>query len=147
MAIPPRSADTHEHHRGPTAALPRTLAAGLVVVLLEALALLASAALFLVELLSSGASDVAVAVFLVLFAAGIAAALVGAARSLRRGRRGGRAPVLGWQVLQGATALAVLQVTGAVPVAVWTASVALASAAVVVVLMLTPSAVRFTTSG
>ena len=117
------------------------------VLLLEAVALAATGVWFLVELARSGASDVPLALFLVVFAAGIAAALVLAARALRAGRRGGRAPAIGWQLLQGATAVTILQVPGAHTVALWGAWTALAAAVVVLVLALTPQAVRYTAGG
>lgn len=144
MATPPRPADVVDESPGPAAPLPRTMRVGLAVVLLEAGALVATAAWFVIELVRDGSSSVGVALFLVLFALAVAGLLAVAARSLRRGGRGGRAPVLGWQVLQGATAIAVLQVRGAGSIALMVAAGALAVAAVVVVMLLTPSSVRFT---
>ena len=126
---------------------PRALAVALGVLLLEAAALAATSVWFLVELIRSGASDVPLALFLVVFAAGIAATLVFAARALQAGRRGGRAPAIGWQLLQGATAVTVLQVPDVQTGALWGAWTALAAAVVVVVLALTPRAVRHTAGG
>ena len=73
-------------------------------------------------------------VFLAVFALGVAAALVAAGRTVALGRRGARGPIVTWQVLQAATATTVLGVPAARPWAV----AAVAVAAVVVLLVLTP---------
>jgi hypothetical protein len=76
---------------------------------LEALALAGAAVLVLVELLSGGSLSVGVSVFLVVFAAGVAAVLVASARGLLRGQRWARSPVATWQLLQGVVAFSWLQ--------------------------------------
>ena len=146
MATPPRPAGVNVGDERRGLAVPPTMVVALAVVLLESAALLLTALWFVVALVRDGSSSVGVALFLVVFVVGVAGLLGAAARSLHGGGRGGRAPVLGWQVLQGATAVAVLQVRGAGSIALWVAGASLAAAAVVVVMLLTPSAVRFTTT-
>lgn len=144
MSTAARPQDARGSGGEPLGGLPWTLAVGLVVVLLEAGALALTAVWFVVELIRSGASDVVLALFLVVFAAAIAASLVFAVRALRGGRRGGRAPAIGWQLLQGATAVGVLQVPGVQPGALRGAVIALVAAAIALVLLLTPQAIRYT---
>ena len=120
-----------------------TLAAGGA--LLEALALTGSAGLWLVQLVQDGSSAPGVAVFLILFAVGLAAALVAAASAVRRGGRRARGPLITWQLLQVATAFAVVQVPGRPGWLAGVAVVAMALAAAVVAALLTPKAVAFAT--
>lgn len=72
--------------------------------------------------------------FLAAFALAVAVALLAASRMLVRGRRGARAPVITWQLLQAATATTVL----GVPQAVGWAVGALVLSGLVVVLLLLP---------
>jgi hypothetical protein len=76
---------------------------------LEAIALVGAAVLVLVELLLGDSLSVGVSVFLVLFAAGVAAVLVASARGLLRGQRWARSPVATWQLLQAVVAISWLQ--------------------------------------
>ena len=104
-------------------------------VVLEAFALVAVAGWWLVRVAAAGSQNLAVGLFIAVFCLGIAAMLVVAARAVRRGRRGGRSPLVAWQLLQGATSVAVLQVAqGPVAVVGWAA---LGVAAVVLVVLLT----------
>lgn len=106
--------------------------------LVEAAALAtAGVAALLLVLAGRGAYPV-VALALGLAALAVAALLVAADRALRRGRGRVVAPVVTWQLLQGATALAVLgAVTPQTPPAVAViAGVAVVLAALVVVLLL-----------
>lgn len=75
----------------------------------EALALAAAAVLVLVELLTGGSMSIGVSLFLVLFAAGVAAVLGLSARGLLRGQRWARSPVATWQLLQVVVAFSWLQ--------------------------------------
>lgn len=119
-------------------------------VLVEVTALVGLAGWWLVELVGGHSSSVGVALFLVAFALGVAAVLLGSVRALRARHRWARGPVMTWQLLQGATAVAVLQAVataaGSGPAA-WLARLAIVLAGVVLVLMVTRPVVRFTTSG
>jgi hypothetical protein len=68
---------------------------------IEVLLLVAAAAMVGVELVRGASNSVAVSVFLVLFFLGLGWLLVVACRALWAGRRGGRAPVVVWQIMQG----------------------------------------------
>lgn len=118
----------------------RRLAIALGLVVIEAVALVVAAGWWLVRLVLAGSENLAVGLFVAAFCLGTAAVLVLAARSAGRGSRGGRSPLVAWQVLQGATSVAVLQVAqGSVAVVAWAA---LAVAAAVAVLLLTTPAPR-----
>ena len=128
--------------------VPRTLDVAVVAVLTEVTALVGLALWWVVEMARGQASALGVALFLVVFALGVAAVLLGSVRALRRGRRWARGPVMTWQLLQGATAFAVLQgvasdADGAL--AAWLARLAIVLAGVVLVLTVTRPVVHFTT--
>ena len=116
----------------PVSVRPQLLTAAAVLVVAEAVVIAGAAVLWLVRTGGGEAASVPVALFLVAFAAGVAVGLGAAARALRRGRRGARAPVITWQLLQGATCLTLLQ-AGVAPALAW---LGLAVAALVVVLIL-----------
>src|SRR5690349_5295358 len=84
-------------HSAPPRGL-RVLSGGLVV---EAAVLAVAAVAVVVDLVSRGGGGVAAGIFLVLCALGIAWALLAARRTLRAGRRGGRAVAMTWQIFQG----------------------------------------------
>ncbi|WP_277209642.1 hypothetical protein [Isoptericola croceus] len=88
----------------------------LVVVVLEAAAMITFAGAVLVELVSGRSTNVGVGVFVVVFFLGLAWLLVGCVRALWRGRRRGRSPVAGWQIFQGIIGVSLL--TGGSPAAV-----------------------------
>jgi cytochrome c biogenesis factor len=113
---------------------PGALTAVVVGVGIEVVALVAGAVVLLVELLSGGSQSVGVSLFLVVFAAGVAALLVAAVRGLLQGRRWARSPVATWQILQGVVAVSSLQV-GATP---WVVVALGLAVAVLVLLMLRP---------
>ncbi|WP_024287580.1 hypothetical protein [Cellulomonas sp. KRMCY2] len=116
----------------PRAGAFRTVA--LVMVMLEALALVAVAGRWLVEVVAAGSRNLAVGLFVAAFCLGVAAMLVVAARAVLRGRRGGRSPLVAWQLLQGATSVAVLQAAqGPVAAVAWVA-LGVATAALVALL-------------
>lgn len=128
-------------------ALPRpgAVTVAVVGVAIEGLALVVSAGAGVVQLVGQGSSAVGVTVFLVVGALGVAWVLGAAASALRRGSRRARGPLITAQLLQGATALAVVQVPGRPG---WLAAAALAAillAVVVVAALLTPKAVAFAT--
>ncbi|UNX53924.1 hypothetical protein MF406_13235 [Georgenia sp. TF02-10] len=86
--------------------LPGPMLTALVVVLLEAGALLGMAVTFVVDVLRGATSEAGTALAMAVFFAGFALLLAGAGRALWRRRRWGRGPVLTWQLLQGASVLA-----------------------------------------
>lgn len=95
--------------RGPGARpVPAALTVALALVGLEALLLVAWAAWSVVSLVR-GTPNPGGAAFVGVFALGAAAVLVLAGRACARGRRGGRAPVITWQLLQVAVALTLVQ--------------------------------------
>ena len=112
-------------------------------VMLLAAALTVAALGWLVRVVAGATEGTSVAWFLVAFVMGVAGVLVLSARTLRRGARGGRAPVVTWQLLQAATAVTVLQGGPALPVAM-VAVLALVVGAVVVGLLVSRSAVAAT---
>lgn len=130
------------------AARPRTLLALVVLVLVEAAVLAGLGLWWLVVLVVGDVQDVGVALFLIGFTLAVAAGLAAGGRALLHGRRGARAPVVTWQLLQGATAVAVLQGTATSPAGettLWLARLAILVAAAIVVLMLSRPVVHATT--
>lgn len=131
-----------------TASRPRSLVAVVVLVLAEAVVTAGLGLWWLFVLIVGDVREVAVALFLVVFALAVAAGLALGGRALLRGRRGARAPVITWQILQGATAVAVLQGTATSPAGettLWLARVAIIVSAAIVVLMLSRPVVYATT--
>lgn len=129
--------------RGPARPAVVTLAAGAA--LLEALVLTGSAGASLLRLVLDGSSSPGVAVFLILFEVGLAAALAAAASAVRRGSRRARGPLITWQLLQTTTAYAVVQVPGRPGWLAVAAVAAIALAVAVVAALLSPKAVAFAT--
>lgn len=123
----------------PAGRRPAALLVLLGAVALEVLVLVVAAVLVVVEVLRGGSQSVGVSLFLVVFALGVAAVLVGSSRALLAGRRGGRAPITTWQLLQavvGVTSWGVSPLAGAACVGV---------AAVVIALLMTRPVVEATT--
>jgi len=121
------SADTEpgSSPRGPAARrLPGSVAVGVAGALLEAAGLL-----------------VAVVAWLVTLAVG--AALVAAARALRRGSGRARGPLVTWQLLQAATGAALLQAHPRPAGPAGGAVAAVTLAVLVVAAVLSPAAIRF----
>jgi len=77
-------------------------------VCLEAVLLVGLAVMIAVELVRGASDSVGVSIFLVAFFAGVAWALVAATRALWSGRRGGRAPLVVWQIMQGLVGVSLL---------------------------------------
>lgn len=123
---------------------PRALRVARTLVVAEAVVLAAAAAWSVVDLVRGVVGNPATAVFLALFALGVAWVLVAAVRALLRGSRRARGPVVTWQLLQAATGVTVLGVRDTPALLPWFAGVAIAVAAAVVVAVLTPAAVRHT---
>ena len=98
-----RAAPTGEPRRRPGLLLGVCL-----VVVLEAALLIGVAGAYLVSIARGASAAPGTAAGIAGFGALVAAALLGCARALWRGRRWARGPVLTWQVLQGATAVSVL---------------------------------------
>jgi len=121
---------------------PAAVVALLAGVLLEAVALAVFAGAVVVDLVRGATAGVGVSLFVIAFFAGLAWMLVAAARALWRGRRGGRAPVAGWQVFQGLIGVALL--TGGAAWAVAAGAVALALAVGILVGLMTRPLVRHT---
>lgn len=127
----------------PQRPLPRLLALALVLVLVEAAALTVVALALLARWVRAGLSMAPVELFLLLFSLAVAATLVASVRALHAGRRVGRAPVVTWQLLQGATGATLLG-SAAAPVR-WAAVMALVMAVTVVVALVTRAGVEYTT--
>ncbi len=104
MPHPPHNSVTGGAGSSDVARMPGALRALLVVLIVEAVALGMGAAAIGFELVSGRSDGVGVSLFLVVFALGVALILLLCARGLRRGRRGARAPVATWQILQGVVA-------------------------------------------
>jgi hypothetical protein len=117
------------------------LAAVCLLVLVQAALLVGLGGAWIADLLRGASQLPGATVFLVLFALGIAAALIFAVRALWHGRRWGRAPVITWQLLLAVMAIGWL---GA-EVAFWAALV-LASTVVVVVGLLLPAVLAATSA-
>lgn len=122
--------------------LPRLLGVGLVLVLAEAAVLVVVAVTLLARWAASGWQVIPVELFLMLFTLAVAAMLVAAVRALYARRRAGRAPVVTWQLLQGATAVTLLP---ADPPVRWGALAALMMATVVVAGLMSRAGVEYTT--
>jgi hypothetical protein len=87
---------------------PALLVTVCAVVVLEAALLIGVAGAYLVAIARGASEAPGTAAGIAGFGAVVAAALLGCARALWRGRRWARGPVLTWQVLQGATAVSAL---------------------------------------
>ncbi len=109
--------------------------------LLEAVALLVVATVYLVALVRTGTVDLVFSLLTVVLALGLSAGLALCARALWRGARWGRGPVITWQLLQ----VPLLQPALGGPFTAG-AVVGLTAAVVVVVTLLMPSS-RMVTSG
>ncbi|BDZ42825.1 hypothetical protein GCM10025865_21240 [Paraoerskovia sediminicola] len=107
---------------------------------LEVVALVGAAVYLVVRLFTVAEVSLGLSVSLVLLALGVAVALVAASRALLRGRRGGRAPVATWQLLQAIVGATAMQ-SGATA---WGAPL-VAVAVVVLVCLVRRSVVEFTT--
>lgn len=146
MSLDRPSADTEpgSSPRGPAARpLPGSVAVGVAGALLEAAGLLVAAVAWLVTLAVDGSRALGVAIFLVGFALAVGAALVAAARALRRGSGRARGPLVTWQLLQAATGAALLQAPGRPAGLAGGAVAAVTLAALVVAAVLSPTAIRF----
>lgn len=119
-------------HRFDRSGRARIWAAALVLV--ESVTLLGAAGLLVVLVIrGSVAADPGPTAVLVLLAVALALGLAAASRSLARGGRGGRAPVITWQLLQAATAITLLGAPAARIGAVVALALALAVLTAVVV--------------
>jgi len=139
------TAEARRPRRWPALLAPIAL---VVLVLVEAAVLAGLGLWWLVVLVVGDVQDVGVALFLIGFTLAVAAGLAAGGRALLHGRRGARAPVVTWQLLQGATAVAVLQGTATSPAGettLWLARLAILVAAAIVVLMLSRPVVHATT--
>jgi hypothetical protein len=110
-----------------------------VLVLVEVTALIAGA-LLLVASVVRGSDQVGTTLATAVFLAGLAGLLLAAARALARGRRWGRAPVVTWQLLQGAIGLTQAGTAPAVGVAL------VVAAALVLGGLLAPASVAATSA-
>lgn len=128
----------------PGARPPRTLDVVLAGAVVESAVLGAGVVWATADLVRGRADAPGASIVLALFLAGVAAALVTAARALRRGARRARGPVVTWQLLQaasGVTLLGVADPPAGLPVA---AGAGIVLAVLVVVAALSPSTTRFT---
>jgi len=142
---PGRPGDDHDGDQPGTdrRSSPRGLRALLVGVVLEALVLAVAAVVVAVEAIGGGSDSIGMSVFLVVFALGMAWALLAAGRVLRAGRRGGRSVIMTWQIFQAVVAVSML--TSGTAGAVLGGAALLALAVAVAVLLLTPAVVKATT--
>jgi hypothetical protein len=92
--------------------IPRRLAVALAGLVVEAVVLVGAACWVLVTVVVQGSPHLGVALFLAAFALGVGALLLVGVRALRRSAPRVRGPVVTWQLLQAATAVAVLGVPG-----------------------------------
>ena len=100
MIVPPAGDQTPTPERAAvTAARPTVLVVACLLVLVQAAALVGLGVAWATDLLRGTSQLPGAAVFLVLFAVGIAAVLVAGVRGLWRGRRWARSPVITWQLL------------------------------------------------
>ena len=121
---------------------PAEVRIGGVMVLVEAAALVLFAVAVAAQILA-GTMPAGFGAGLTLVAAGVAALLVAGVRALRAQRRSARGPLVTWQILQAATATTFVRFGGADALV---AVAAFALAVAVVVLLLTPRAVAYTTA-
>ncbi|WP_166849953.1 hypothetical protein [Isoptericola sp. BMS4] len=136
-ADPPAEASDGARPAMPTGLRVVTAGAGI-----EGLVLVVMAVVVALELVRGESGSVGVSIFLVLFFLGMAAVLVAATRSLWGGRRGGRAPLVVWQVLQGLVGVSLL--AGGVAWAVVAGLGLLAVSATVLVALMTRRVVEAT---
>lgn len=136
-ADPPAEAPDGARPAMPTGLRVVTVGAGI-----EGLVLVVMAVVVALELVRGESGSVGVSVFLVLFFLGMAAVLVAATRGLWGGRRGGRAPLVVWQVLQGLVGVSLL--AGGVAWAVVAGLGLLAVSATVLVALMTRRVVEAT---
>lgn len=129
--------------RGP-APRPRALDVVLAGVLIEAAALGAGVVWAAVDLVRGQSDAPGASAVLALFLAGTAAAIVAAARALRRGARRARGLLVTWQILQAASAFTLLGVADPPAALPWGAGAAILLAFVVLAAALTPASLRFT---
>jgi hypothetical protein len=130
---------------GAGARMPGAVALAVVGAAIEAAGLGAAALVWVVTLVTRGSTVLGAALALVVAVVGLAAVLATGAAALRRGSRRARGPVITWQLLQGATGVAVIQVPGRPG---WLATGAVAAvvlACAVAGALVTPKAVAFAT--
>lgn len=132
---PPRRATSWKTGR------PAALVVACAIVLVEVVLTVGLGVLALVELIRGESQVPGAMVFFTAFCLLVAFVLVAAARSLLSGRRWGRSPIVTWQVLLGVMALGWYGADHSVA----TGAVLVAAAAVVVCLLV-PSVVAFTTA-
>lgn len=130
--------------RSPAPRPPRALDVVLAGVLIEAGALGAGVVWAVVDLARGRSDAPGASAMLALFLAGTAAAVVAAARSLRRGARRARGLIITWQLLQAASAFTLLGVADPPAALPWGAGAAIVLAVVVVAAALTPASLQFT---
>lgn len=123
---------------------PRALDVVLAGAVVEAAVLGAGVVWAALDLVRGRSEAPGASIVLAVFLAGVAAALVAAARALRRGARRARGLVVTWQLLQAATGLTLLGVQDAPAALPWAAAGAIGLAVVVVAAALSPASVRFT---
>lgn len=107
---------------------------------IEATALFAGAILIVIALIGGFTDDTAMAVFVLVFGAGMGAAVALMLRNLLRGRRWARGPLITWQLFQLAVAVPLLQ--GSTP---WIGAVLLLLALIVTIGLFTPRVIAATT--
>lgn len=123
---------------------PRALDVVLVGAVLEAAALGAAVVWAVLDLVAGRSTNPGATAALGVFLLAVAAAVVAAARALRRGARRARGLLVTWQVLQAASAWTLLGTPDAPAALPWAAGAALVLAVVVLVAVLSPASLAYT---
>lgn len=123
---------------------PRALDVVLAGAVIEAAGLGAGVAWAAVDLVRGRSEAPGASAFLALLLVGVAAAVVAAARALRRGARRARGVIVTWQLLQAATGFTLLGVAEAPEALILGAGAAIGLAVVVTAAALAPTSLRFT---
>ncbi len=127
-----------------TAPPPRALDVVLAGAVVEAGALGVGVGWAAVDLVRGRSEAPGASIVLAAFLVGVAAALVAAARALRRGARRARGLVVTWQLLQAASGLTLLGVADPPAALPWLAAASIVLAVVVMAAALSPASLRFT---
>lgn len=123
------------------------LTLAIVLLALEALALVAAAIAYVIRMLEGDAESISGSLFAVAMVLAIAAVVALGCRALARGRRWGRGVAFTWQIFQVTVAVGVISGAGSVTAKgiVWVAFAVLLMSLVVIVALLLPKVIAATT--
>lgn len=141
---PPATPSPDARPPAPGTRPPRALDVVLAGAVVEAAALGAGVVWAVVDLVRGQSEAPGASVVLALFLGGVAAAVVAAARALRRGARRARGLLVTWQLLQVASGVTLLGVADPPVGLLWGAAAAVGLAAVVLGAAFTPASLQFT---